>query len=149
MPNPFSLRDQSSIARLGLATTADLRPDVAAAARFTDQLAEFTTSDWLSASVEAKTDAAARSAARAAVDAIVREKSFGVQAWNALDDVQTVSQCTYPESSNVAMSKHIATKLRSARELAANAALALLVRKWLNADQFDTLYRPFALRIKR
>lgn len=149
MGNSVSLRDRS-IRRPHSAAAIGLQPDVAAVSRFTDRLAELTSSDWLSVhAASAHVNLAARVAARSEADAIVRERGFGVHAWNALDDVQTVSQCTYAEAATVVPSNHVLAQLRIARDLAAGAALALLVRAWLNADEFDALYRPFAFLARR
>jgi hypothetical protein len=147
MPNPVSLRDRFT-SRRQLPASINEQPDIAAVARFTDRLAEFTSNDWLHVAAGAGHSVAARSAARAAIDAVVAEQGFGVPAWNAVDDVQTVSQCTYSEAGNVAIPKRIVAELRAARDLAAGAALALLVRTWLTPDQFDVLYQPFAIIVR-
>jgi hypothetical protein len=140
----FSRSAAESIMR----STADhliVQTDPDAVARFTDHLAAFNQDDWFAvAAVAADDDMPSRSTAYAVVEALIAHYGLGVEAWFALDDVQTVAHCSLDDPGSLARSRHAATWLRMARNAANAAALALLVRPLLSAAEFDALYRPFA-----
>ena len=114
------------------------RTDHAAVEQFIERLAQFGVDEWLSVA----NACGARVDPEACLQALVAQHALAVEAWNVADDVETAVHCSLG-ARGFARSRDGAS-LRLARQAAAAAALALLLRPLLTADDFDRLYRPFA-----
>jgi hypothetical protein len=111
---------------------------------FTEWLAGLDLADWLLVASAAEQGTRARSTALVLVEALIGHLGLSVQAWSILDDVATVSHHDDSQSFPLTASR-LTERLRLAREAANAAALALLVRRSLDGEDFDVLYHPFSV----
>lgn len=125
--------------------TAGDEPTLDRVNAFVDRLAELPVATWLeigrtlAGDLEAQ---AARSTARAILDATLADRELGLAAWYAKDAVET----------SAFLASHSAGRLSSADRrafagahgAAEVAALALLAEDHLSAEDFTALYFPFA-----
>jgi hypothetical protein len=126
-----------TIERLFIQTDAD------AVEQFIDRLSTFRRDDWTAVASVAGQNATARSTAYAILEALVAHHGLGLQAWNVADDVETAVFYSLGLG-GYTPSRGVVSQLRTARDAAGAAALALLVRALLTVADFETLYRPFA-----
>jgi hypothetical protein len=113
-----------------------------AAKQFVETLATLGLVDWLSVAASVTQTASSREEANAALERVIVEHGFAVDAWSIRDDVETAFHCSVG-ATGVAPSPRDSLSLSIAREAASRAALALFVRPLLIAGDFESLYSPF------
>ena len=121
---------------------ARVEPD--AAEEFAQRLAYLDVEQWLTVAAAAESDAPVRCEALAIIDALVNHLGVRAAAWSVVDDVTTCAHFSADHTVRRMATPRLAARLRTARNAANAAALALLVRPMLHAGDFDVLYRPFA-----
>jgi hypothetical protein len=106
--------------------------------RFIERLAAFSLDNWLSVAAACERSS---SQPEFSLHALIAHHRLGMDAWRVADDIETAAYCSLG-SRGFAPSREGAA-LRLARGAATTAAIALLVRSLLSAEEFDSLYRPF------
>lgn len=114
------------------------RTDHAAVEQFIERLAELDVDEWLSVAKAC----GGRVDAAGPLQAIIAHHGLAMEAWNVADNVETAVHCSLGPRGFA--SSREGGALRLARHAATAAALALMLRAFLAADDFDRLYRPFA-----
>lgn len=122
-----------------------MEADTGAVARFVERLAAFRPSNWLAVAEAVQRNAPAHRAASAALPELIVRHGLAVDAWVALDDVQTAAHASLASAWPFGRSRREAARIHVARCAADAAGLALLMRARLGADAFDVLYAPFAV----
>jgi hypothetical protein len=112
---------------------------------FVDRLSDLTLAEWLDVGrrVMADQDALARrSTSWAIMDATIAHRQLGLAAWYVRDAVETVAYLA--NYSAVRPPRSHRRIFAAAHGSAEDAALAVLVREHLSAEDFTTLCAPFA-----
>jgi hypothetical protein len=112
---------------------------------FVDRLAELPLTAWLEIGRSLAVDAdfqAARSTARAILDATIADRELSIAAWYAKDAVETSAFLASHPSGRLSPPERRA--FAAAHGAAEVAALALLAEDHLSAADFAVLYLPFA-----
>jgi len=121
----------------------DIAAHEEATEQFIERLGTLGLVDWLSIAASATQAAAERAEANEALERIVAQHGLAVDAWNISDDVETAFHYSVGANGYIP-SPRDCLSLRIAREAAVRAALALSVRPFLAAADFESLYRPLA-----
>ena len=122
--------------------STDIATNQEAVEQFVERLAALGLVDWLSVATSVTQTASSRANADAVLDRVVAQHHLAYDAWSIRDDVETAFHCGVGTTGRVPSPRE-SLSLSIARQAAARAALALLVRSLLTATDFESLYRPF------
>jgi hypothetical protein len=112
---------------------------------FVDALATLPRSEWLEIGkgvMAGLRGNETRAAAWAIVESTLRDRGLMVTAWYARDGVETAAFLATRHTARCSSNER--RQMAAAQGAAEQAALALLVRDWLEPAEFELLYEPFA-----
>ena len=108
------------------------------AGEFIDRLMRLSSDEWISAVPDPRY--APSDASLSTIESLIGRTGQQVAAWCVADEVETAAHLAFRCSAG---DPRMIARKRSAIRAAERAALALLLRSDLSAEEFERLYRPF------